>query len=93
MKWDGSRLAVTDIRTNIVHLVRVRGAKGISVGKTPLNGASSIYAIWIQRHTLFGADIYGADVGLWPYPTGGSMRRQLSGFFSNPSGIAISVSS
>jgi hypothetical protein len=82
IQWVGKYIAVADSDTVIYH-VTVKGSKGNVQGTTVLNGPVSETAaqFWIQGGVI--VEPYATDsqdeVGFWKYPTGGRVRKSISG--------------
>jgi hypothetical protein len=53
-----------------------------TVGFTPLDGASDIEQFYISGNKLIGPDAGNLNVGIYPYPKGGSAEMTLTGFSS-----------
>ncbi len=53
--------------------------------------AINVEQFWIQGTKVVGPDNGYADVGFWPYPTGGSPTKKITGLYS-PFGAVVSLS-
>jgi hypothetical protein len=86
MQWAGKYLAIGDGATVIYH-VAISGTKGTVIGSTVLNGPSAGWQFWIQGATIIeplSTSDRPDQVGFWRYPTGGKLRKKISGTeFSN----------
>jgi hypothetical protein len=83
LQWAGKYIALAASNTVIYH-VTVKGAKGIIVGTTLLNGPVSGIEMqfWIQGGTIIAPYGTGEDpdeIGFWKYPTGGRVRKTIDG--------------
>jgi hypothetical protein len=96
IQWAGKYLAVAASSTVIYH-VAVAGSRGTVVASTLLNGpGSSETRFWIQGGTIvapYEATSQTYAVGLWRYPAGGRVRKNITGSEfdeGEPFGVVIS---
>lgn len=80
-----------------VYQIRVSGATGTVVntlklddGGRPRGGAAS-RQFWIQGNTILAPKDVSNEIGLWPYPAGGSPRKLIKVINMRPWGLTISV--
>ncbi len=92
VEWDGTNVAVGDQATNVIYQFAITGKKGQKVGSTPLSGATEVFQFWIDGSKVIGPNAYGADVGIWHYPAGGSAIRTIGGLYA-PLGAVVSAGS
>jgi hypothetical protein len=81
IQWTGKYLAIADSPTVIYH-VAISGTKGTVIGSTVLNGPGGGGQFWIQGGTIIEPVITSDrpdQVGFWRYPTGGKLRKKISG--------------
>lgn len=83
IQWAGKYLALADSPTVIYH-VAISGAKGTIIGSTVLNGPASGIEVqfWIQGGTIiepYGTSDLPDEIGFWRYPSGGKLRKKISG--------------
>lgn len=90
VQWDGRHIAVGDRVINVIYEFIIKGKKGTEVGTTPLIGATEVDDFWIDRPNVIGPDFGAKDVGIWPYPSGGSPKKTIAGL-TQPVGAVISV--
>jgi hypothetical protein len=98
LQWAGKYLALAGSSSVIYHVV-VKGSKGTIVGTTLLNGPlfESEVQFWIQGSTIIQPYAPGSsteEVGLWKYPTGGRVRKNIDGSEFNDAplfGAAVSL--
>jgi hypothetical protein len=101
VQWDGTSMTLTNPSTETIYRVQLEKAGLHVTGATRARGWQNAYSghwpyvqTWLQRDTFLAQSNTTADVGLWPYPAGGSPRKSIGGFKSggaNVYGIAISV--
>ena len=97
LQWAGKYLALAASSSVIDH-VAVKGSKGSVAGTTLLNGPVSGTEVqfWIQGNTIIAPYASGTgpdEVGVWKYPTGGGVRKNIGGSEFNdaePFGTAVS---
>ncbi len=92
VEWDGTNVAVGDQATNVIYQFAISGEKGKKVGSTLLSGAAEVFQFWIDGSKIIGPNAYGADVGIWHYPAGGSAIRTIGGLYA-PLGAVVSAGS
>ncbi len=98
LQWAGKYIALAASSSVIYHVV-VKGSKATVVGTTLLNGPvfESEGQFWIQGGTIITPYAPGSsteEVGLWKYPTGGLVRKNIGGTEFNdaePFGTAVSL--
>lgn len=91
VQWDGTHVAVGDQRANVIYQFAIKGTAGTEVGSTPLGGASDVVQFWKRSGTLVGPDYPHNDVGLWPYPAGGSPTKVIDKGIDGPIGSTVSA--
>ena len=79
VQWDGTNVAIGDagVVPSVVYQFSVKGSTAKKAGTTTLAGSKSVRQFWIDGNTIVGPD-YGADVGVWAYPAGGSPMKKFS---------------
>ncbi|HEY1654384.1 MAG TPA: hypothetical protein VGF86_04640 [Candidatus Tumulicola sp.] len=90
VQWDGKHVAVVDTLSSVIYQFTIKGKKGTEVGSTPLVGGANVVQFWIQGPKVVGPEASGDDVGIWSYPSGGAVKKTLTGFVQ-PEGATISV--
>ncbi len=88
VQWDGTYVAVGDQGTNTIY--QTDGSGGKVIGATVLKGASDVVGFAIEGSRVIGADYVGRYVGFWPYPSGGTATKIITGL-SSPESVAVSV--
>jgi DNA-binding beta-propeller fold protein YncE len=89
VEWDGKYVTVGDQATDTIYQFSVSGKKGTEVGSTTLGGAVQVFQYWIEGSKVIGPDAGASDVGIWPYPRGGSPVKTISGLYA-PLGATVS---
>lgn len=79
VQWDGKYLAIGDagVSPSKIYQFTITSGNATEWGSTTLGGTTSVRQFWIQGNAVVGPD-YDKDVGLWPYPAGGSASKILS---------------
>ncbi len=105
VQWDGRHLALSTQRYRgypvSVYRLRIAGSGAKIVSTAELSSTKNVYQgqLWIAGDAIFS--VYAAerswDVGLWPYPHGGSVKSAVQithGRDENPNsyGLALSMS-
>jgi hypothetical protein len=90
VQWDGTHIAVGDKVINVIYEFIIKAKKGTEVGSTPLVGAVEVDDFWIDRPNVIGPDFGSKDVGIWAYPSGGSLKKTITSL-SEPVGAVVSV--
>ncbi len=83
-------MAVGDAGKTIYQFA-ISGKRGTEVGFATLHRAHNVEQFWIQGKKVVGPDNGYADVGFWPYPTGGPPTKTITGLYS-PFGAVVSLS-
>jgi len=89
VQWDGKYVAIGDQSTNTIYQFSFNGTQGTKMGSTSLGGATEVFQFWIDGKRVVGPDTYGADVGVWSYPAGGSPLKTIGNLYV-PLGTVIS---
>lgn len=89
VQWDGRHVAVGDQSTNTIYRFKISGKKGTRVGTTSLESAGEVFQFFIFGKRIIGPDAAFADVGVWPYPAGGSPLKTIAGLYA-PLGAVVS---
>jgi hypothetical protein len=101
VQFDGTYLAIGVPKRRRgpteVYQLKVSGATGTVVntlklydGGRPRGGAAS-RQFWIQGNTILAPKAVSNEIGLWPYPAGGSLRKLIKVPNTRPWGLTISV--
>jgi hypothetical protein len=90
VQWDGQHFAVIDTLASVIYEFAIKGKKGTEVGSTPLIGAASVIQFWIHQSKVVGPEASGADAGIWNYPSGGAVKKTISGL-DDPQAATISA--
>ena len=93
IKWDGKHWAIRDDSYPMIYQVVLDGSAGRVVGKTPLLDASQTGgAIFINDQKVIVPELDGGyhEVGLFPYPSGGSPARIIEEL-DYPIGVTVSA--
>ena len=79
VQWDGKYVAIgdTSLSPSVVYQFAVSGKKASKTGSTTLGGTKSVRQFWIDGDRIVGPD-YGAFVGVWAYPDGGTATKKIS---------------
>jgi hypothetical protein len=86
--WWHDRLVIADPESDDILRYRIVGSAGKLSGRTPLEDNASVGAFFIDGNVVIGADYPANDVGVWPFPKGGSARSTLG--VETPQGVAVS---
>jgi hypothetical protein len=83
LQWAGKYIALAD-SSSVIYNVTVKDSRGTVVGTTLLNGPGSGIEgqFWIQGGTIvapYATRSSPYEVDLWKYPTGGRIRKSISG--------------
>lgn len=81
IQWAGKYLAIADSPTVMYH-VAISRTKGTVIGSTVLNGPVTGIEVqfWIRGGTIiepYGTGDLPDEIGLWKYPTGGKLRKNI----------------
>jgi hypothetical protein len=89
--WDGKDVDVQDEATETIYHFTIEGNKGEEVASTPLIDSDKIAFFWIDKPRVVAADFMNSpsDVGFWAWPSGGPVRKTISGF-EKAVGVTIS---
>lgn len=92
--WDGKHVAVSEQGVGgfapAIYRFRITGSSGRLIGSpVPLNGLARAYQFWKQGGKVVVPDNTNGDVGIWPYPTGGSPTATIPGLLS-PYNVVVS---
>jgi hypothetical protein len=89
--WDGTYVAITDpgISPSVAYRFKITGRHGREISSAVLGGSQHVYEFSIVGRSIVGADTGALDVGIWRYPRGGSVKKEITGF-GYPGGTAVS---
>jgi len=96
VQWDGTHIAVGDVRDSAIYEFAINGAVGTETGTTPLTGTYDVWEFWIQggkvvvpsSEVISSQDL--SSVLLYDYPAGGAAARTVTGPFVYPVGVTVS---
>jgi hypothetical protein len=101
VQWDGKYITLSNPSAGEVYRLKLSQSSLKVASTTHIHGWQNAYSghwpyvqTWLQGKTFIGQSSTLLEVGLWPYPAGGTPRKIIGPFKSgntNIYGIAISV--